>query len=389
MIRTFWCLLTLVPAPAVAGDQATLERLAAKVRPGGDVRAAVELAKQGAPAAPLLAKMLDDSDENVRTNAAYALGTMGAQAKAAIPALVQALAVENSAVCSQAAQALGKIGPDAVPALIATLQKPKNPQAVVRAAEALRLLGPVGKAAAPALTAQLTKLPPLLTLPLIDALGTMGPEAKDAVPVLMKLAKEAAAAPLDGPLENHGRAVHLMVALGRIGPAAKEAAPLLVAVLKDKNLRPGDPLQLHALEAVRQIGASPQDLAPMLLEHIKTGKGPQLLYLETLAAIAVPDKDSLPYLQKALGDKNPQIRLFAVRLVGKVDPNDTAVVSVLIESFQEKDAKLRRQAAQLIGELRPRDEAAAETLERVQREDADEGVRNEAKKALTLMKGKK
>src|SRR5437868_5955714 len=62
-------------------------------------------------------------------------------------------------------------------------------------------------------------------LPIVDAIGEMGAASKEAVPVLVDMARKAKT-PYDGVT------IHVIVALGKIGPAAKEGLPLLTEVVK-------------------------------------------------------------------------------------------------------------------------------------------------------------
>ncbi len=108
---------------------------------------------------------LKDEDEEVRRDAAAALGDIGpaaAKNKDAVPALIVALKKdEDEEVRRNAATALGKIGPvaaknkDAVPALIIALKKDVDEEVRRNAAIALGKFGPAAaknKDAVPALT---------------------------------------------------------------------------------------------------------------------------------------------------------------------------------------------------------------------------------------------
>jgi HEAT repeat protein len=102
---------------------------------------------------------LKGKDGDARTRAALALGGFGPQAKIAIPSLV--LIVDDAKLSSYAIASLGRIGKDAVPALIKLL---KHEKAKTRQATA-------------------------------KALGEMGPNASEAIPVLYSLAQAADESP--------------------------------------------------------------------------------------------------------------------------------------------------------------------------------------------------
>jgi len=112
------------------------------------------------------------------------------------------------------------------------------------------------------------------------------------------------------------------------------------------------------------------------------GRGIQLLLREVQSESLIV---ALKGASQGLRDKDVLVRLYTAKLVGKVEPNNTAVVSVLIEAFQEKDAAARRLAAEILGDIRPNDDAVVDVLRDASR-DADAAVRGAAEKALTKLK---
>ncbi|TAF49542.1 MAG: HEAT repeat domain-containing protein, partial [Oscillatoriales cyanobacterium] len=88
---------------------------------------------------PLLIPLLQDSDANVRSSTASALGSIGAEAKTAVPQLIPLLKDSDANVRSSAASALGSIGFEAktaVPQLIPLL-KDSDANVRISAADAL------------------------------------------------------------------------------------------------------------------------------------------------------------------------------------------------------------------------------------------------------------
>ncbi len=104
------------------------------------------LGKIGPAAVPALIKALRHSDDRwLRGGAAKSLGRIGTEE--AMPELIEALGDPYDDVRLNAAEALGKIGPaakQAVPALIETLGDPEH-NVRVNAAEALGKIGRVTK----------------------------------------------------------------------------------------------------------------------------------------------------------------------------------------------------------------------------------------------------
>src|SRR4029434_8874350 len=140
-------------------------------------------------------------------------------------ALMKALADDDQILASQASHALGKIGEPAVGVLVEALDN-KNDKVRIQAAWAIKASGPRAKAAVPDLTKILKSNPaPELRQPVIDALGQIGPAAKEAATALLEIAKDEK--------QPVNASVHVVVALGKIGPDAKEAGPYLVELIKN------------------------------------------------------------------------------------------------------------------------------------------------------------
>ena len=86
-----------------------------------------------------------------------------------------------------------------------------------------------------------------------NALGDIGPEAKDSVPALIDALKDK-----NSPVRG-GAAF----ALGSIGPEAKDSVPALIDALKDSRVRS------NAASALGGIGAEAKDSVPALIDTLK------------------------------------------------------------------------------------------------------------------------
>jgi hypothetical protein len=99
-----------------------------------------------------LTMQLSASDANVKRQAAWKLGEMGADAQTAVAALERTVDGTNSGVSQAAVAALLKIAPETeIPKLITDLETGSSPDARVRAARILGTIGPSAKASIPAL----------------------------------------------------------------------------------------------------------------------------------------------------------------------------------------------------------------------------------------------
>ena len=194
-------------------------------------------------------------------NAAEALGLFGPAAKDAVPALAQALDDDEYSIREENARALIRIAPpsEVVPMLIQLLNH-EDPNRATIAAKALGSLGPQAKAAAPVLR-QCLNIEPVydksglndkyrwLRYASSSALGQIGTASEESVPALIALLTH----------EDEYARRDAVLALGVIGPDAKPAVPALIRVLNRRG---------HAatavIETLGRMGLAASDAIPAL-----------------------------------------------------------------------------------------------------------------------------
>jgi HEAT repeat protein len=227
---------------------------------------------------------------------------------------------ERDSFSSQALWAWAKRGRPAaadVPFLLALLDD-KNDGARAGAAVALGAVGPEAACAVPAVRKVLgsLKLPPFggLAVPVLEALGAIGPAARECVPDLLRFAK----------MRHEGHARAALQTLARI----------------------------DGLGRVREFLQGPHPRRRAVAASALGGLG-------GLAGPAVPD------LEAALGDAVIGVRFAAAAALVELGTVSDRVMAVLLEGLNGKGYLRRREALEVLSRLGPRAAAAAPALEKL------------------------
>jgi HEAT repeat protein len=217
-------------------------------------------------AVPALIEAIDDEDWYAGHMAIDALGRIGPAARQAVPRLIDVVkgpAQNGLPLC--AARALGNIGPAAQPAVPALFQAldSKSPKLRARAAEALGSVGGTDKNLVRALQKALLDPDSEVRYSAAAAIGKLGKEPTVAVPALCDALgrNEFPAVDQDAPGSESPRGI-VIRALGSFGPEAKEAVPALVKLLENGN-QPNC-VYLEAIDALGRIGPGAKDAIPVL-----------------------------------------------------------------------------------------------------------------------------
>jgi len=321
--------------------------------------AAQAIAQIGESAIPSLIETLTvyGNSESLRANAAQLLGRIGPPAKEAVPALIKALSSENSGIQASASAALGEIGPaakEAVPALIKALSS-ENIRVRASASAALGQIGPAAKDAVPALTQTLsTDDQNNLRSSALEALEKIG------VPTTELIVKKYIA---DLLLEHDSKVRALAAqALGKIGPEAKQAFPSLTAALDDSNgkVRAKAAAALieidkpAAAEVLKKSAAEREERAIEdaidKLQNSKNfrvrGKAAQFLGKTGRAA-----KDAVPALTQALRDKSQNVSCRAAEALAEIGPAAKEAVPALEKAAKHINPYISRSAAEALRKI--------------------------------------
>lgn len=173
---------------------------------------------------------------------------MGASAKPAIPVLVSLLEKDRDGLVRRgAAEALGAIGGEPKVTIAALSKALKDSDAEVIAAASVSL-SKYGKQAVPTLQQALTDSDNQVRRYAAEAIAKIGPDAKDAVPALIKAYQSEK--PAMRRTSNNVKASYVE-ALGAIGPDARQAIPIFEAFLNERN--PDRELRRVVTDAMRKI----------------------------------------------------------------------------------------------------------------------------------------
>ncbi len=243
-------------------------------------------------------------------------------------------------------------------ALAAATKALRDPDEHVRE-EAAQSLGRMGSAAVPVLMIVLHDRHRQVRWAAIDALENIGPEAKEAVPVLIEAILDRGAGNITSSDESRAAK-----ALGNIGPAAKEAAPALIKALMDEPTATGRPSQRYdrirtiAFKALVQIGP---EAVPAMAKALQNDEF-TFRRMQVASVLGNIGREAVPALTAAIRDKDRSVRWSAIDALGNLGPPSKEAVPALIEALQDADVVLRWKAAEALGSIGPEAKGAVPTL---------------------------
>lgn len=263
-----------------------------------------------------------------RTAALWALGRFAPEARAALPDLIDAARrpeLEDAAV--RALARLGEAPEVTVPSLMKRFRE--------RGCEHLTSIGTIlysldvelslaqvgGPAVAP-LVELLDGPDREMRVCAAEALGRIGPDARAAVPSLIRAVERAET---DSPA--NALRFYAVDALGRIGPDARPAVPVLNSLL-GKDLVD----ESSVVQALDRIGSPP--VKWLLDELLRDGDSSAEYNLMLLGQKA---HEAAPSLRHALADAQPRVRYSAAIALAHVDPSATEAIPVLIDALGHWD----------------------------------------------------
>lgn len=324
------------------------------------VRSLVRDAPLSVRDAPLSARLLSESAV-IRHAALQEIDSLTPEEKRGLIALLRSQVGVSDAGSydAYAIDALRKIGRIAVPELMAALAG-GDPSTSAQAAFALGAMGPEAHEAIPLLIETLEADPDInVRVAAASALGMIGSLTEEVVPALIGV--------VNSQQEARSTRVAAIEALGRIGPAAREAIPSLIDELKVVSFA-----ETASAEALGKIG--PEAIGPLsrfLVETVETqerevgaaGASHALLQaIYALGEIGPAANSVVPILIKALEEWDYN-RLFVIKTLGKVGIGNAETVPALIRALQ--DTELREDAALLLAKIGPAAQEAVPAITQI------------------------
>jgi len=296
---------------------------------------------------PILTKRLDDADPGVRSTVVETLGNLGGYhwyeamwRRKIFYAIIDALEDEDSEVRRMAVQALGSMGPDpdVINALIETLGNSDSETASGAASELSRLYRRTQEDSKQKILNALVKSldDENTRMSAVYAVDMIGPDAKDAVPKLVKII---------GEVDGMDRAA-VISALGDIGPAAKQAVPALINALNDDFHYVRD----NAISALAKIDPNPE-LAPYFIDALGAKEwGIRRSAAYALGVIGPASNRAILALIKLLDDYNTRENAIYALSEIAVKPAD---IDVIISLLSDPNWMVREAAAKTLGAIGP------------------------------------
>jgi HEAT repeat protein len=300
------------------------------------------LTKVGKLAVAPMLDLFKHKNKLVRHFTVQTLGEIGKDAKEAAPAIRESL--NDIDVSLEAAVALYRIGEEDLKQALDLVQlafASADPEVALAAINAVGRMGPAAKNLVPEVLKQLTSTSPYLRYAAVGFVGTQdAKEAAKQVPTLAKLASD------EQPLIR--RRVGLV--LEKLGPAAAPAAEALG----------------KALIAEKDEGVRDQ-------------------YVDTLVAIGPAAKPAVVGLAPILSDSSAST-LSKVKVINAlilVDPGSKEAAAALVVAANDRDPYVRKAAAMAIGKLNPLPDDARAVLVKMLKSDSRADVMSAAARGLT------
>lgn len=287
-----------------------------------------------------LIKDLHRRDWKLRLNAAKELGDIGTGAQSAVPHLVECLSDKNENVLATAIIAIGKIKPDNLSIIQPLIRHALSTSESVSkmAMHALSKIALKNENIIPALISALQEAPINDRCILIDILGTIGPLANDAVPVLFTILQQ----PLQADFSFH----HVLAALDQIGPPKREDLHIILDLFKIKD----GSIQLFRLPDFDEKDTVIRNhILPLFEESLDRFYHQHAQFLDYLCSAKIGLDELIPPLIQSLSHPDKFVRRYTTECFAYIGPQAHEAVPALIVALNDTYSEVRFYAAEALG----------------------------------------
>src|SRR5262245_12418309 len=259
----------------------------------------------------------------------------GPQKPASLAESLDRLKSKDPAVRRSAVQAIGALGPTAKDATPVLLNLLRSSELLFEIQDAF---AKIGEAAVPALTDAWRTGDRAVQDCVVLALRGMGPKAQSMATLLADRLKT-----------DKGFIVALVQVLGKMGPGAKDAVPVLAERLEKAGPRE-DHVRVQVMKARGPNGPDAKAVAPLMVRQLKflptsapfNAPPPQS---EGMASIARLGAGVAAGIAELLEDSDPEVRRSAIMVLGTMGPAAKDAIPALRAELQAKDKETRTGAA--------------------------------------------
>lgn len=333
-----------------------------------DARTACEVVGLlGKDAVPALRGFMKDKVASVRDRSASAVGEIGDDAREAIPDLIALLGDSDSRVRESAAKALGAfttLDKTAVAPLVELFSE--DIRTSFAAGYAAGAVAKTGKAGVGRLVTALRDSSSGVRKYAARGLGLIGPDAKEALPQLVRLLKT------DRDTDVRREAA---TALGRIGTDTEESLVTLIDLVKSRN----KDLLLSAIMAIGDSHADSVEAVECLVPFLSDPDlDARLFATMSLRMLKARTKLSINLLKLSLRHPNRSIRYQSALALASHGPAAEDATAELVEQLPEQNNSTRVAFAYALGCVAPKRKAEAIKILLEAAGDSDLGVRLDA-----------
>ncbi len=232
---------------------------------------------------------------------------------------------EHERTQERAFNAMVEMGVEATPFLMKKWEATENKEERYVIAQVFAQMGPNALKAKPLLVEGIDGIDENMIAYCAQALGSFGEQSADVTPMLARLLLTA----------DFTTQIKILEALGNIGPGASEAIPRMMEAAQRSRTR------TVAVEAMGKMGSKTVE---HMMGWLQDGTSEQkLLACQVLGEATGNVEEALPYLTEAFKDKDPKMRVAAVRAIGRTGPAAIVVLDELIQALNDKDKDMRRE----------------------------------------------